>query len=563
VVDDHGRTVVSRVIAIGLDAVEGTLLDRLVREGRLPHLARLRARSATVALTSPVDFRAEAPWTEFVTGRRASTLRYWTTVAFLPESFDAHMRGAPDVEPFYAFGDEVTVVAFDVPKVVRSPRVRGVQILGWGAHSLQYPRGSMPDGELAAVHDRFGSHPGLPLEYAGGWNQPEYLARFARVQADAIRSRREILRWLAQRTPDWNLLLTLVGETHQLGHVTAHGFVGGRFADVSTAGIARRGIEGALAAIDDLVGDVVAWAPDDATVIVFSVHGIGEDDDGAAASVLPELLYRRATGAHRLPPSDLAAWRARGGGPIVPPRWQSPFAWTLDAFPDQSAPTRIESARAYAGHLLRRWAPAVLHARQRLRHSSAVPEPEPDVQLPLSDHSMDYWHPATFYRDAWPTLPAFVVPGYSDVHVRLSVAGRERAGVIDPDDYARACADVEDFLWKCRDGATGARAVREIHRVRADDPLAPDGPPSDLVVQLEGVDALEHPDVGAAGPMVAMRTAGHTTRGFAFVAGNGIAPGPRGTVEVCDVSATIAALLGARSPAPLDGTAFVGPGVHP
>ena len=73
-------------------------------------------------------------------------------------------------------------------------------------------------------------------------------------------------------------------------------------------------------------------------------------------------------------------------------------------------------------------------------------------------------------------------------------------------------------------GATGRRAVRAIHRVRADDPLAPDGPPSDLVVQLEGVDALEHPDVGTAGPMVAMRTAGHTTRGFAFVAGHGIVP---------------------------------------
>ena len=85
--------------AIGLDAVDDTLLNRLVREGRLPHLERLRARSATVALTSPVDFRAEAPWTEFVTGRRPSTLRYWTTVTFVPESLDAHIRGAPDVEP--------------------------------------------------------------------------------------------------------------------------------------------------------------------------------------------------------------------------------------------------------------------------------------------------------------------------------------------------------------------------------------------------------------------------------------------------------------------------------
>src|SRR5262249_35545615 len=158
-------------------------------EGRLPNLARLRSRASSVTLESDSDYRAESPWTEFVTGRRPSTLGYWTTVTFDPDDLDAYMRGAPDAEPFYAFDRDATVVTFDLPKVVRSPRVHGVQILGWGAHSIQYPQGSRPVGELDAVCARFGPHPGLALEYAGGWNQPEYLGAFGRRQATAIRRR--------------------------------------------------------------------------------------------------------------------------------------------------------------------------------------------------------------------------------------------------------------------------------------------------------------------------------------------------------------------------------------
>jgi acyl-CoA dehydrogenase len=60
---------VSRVIAIGLDAVERTVLEDLAAAGTLPHLAALRARGAVVGLQSAPQYRAEFPWTEFATGR--------------------------------------------------------------------------------------------------------------------------------------------------------------------------------------------------------------------------------------------------------------------------------------------------------------------------------------------------------------------------------------------------------------------------------------------------------------------------------------------------------------
>jgi hypothetical protein len=225
---------------------------------RLPHLAQLHARAATAELRAEPDYRSEYPWGEFGTGRRASSLRYWTTVTFTPDDYAAFMRGAPDAEPFYALDDGATVIAFDVPKLIRSPRVRGVQVMGWGSHSPQYPPGSIPEGELAPLLDRFGPHPGLPIEYAGEWHQPDYLTRFGAANATAIRTRAEILRWLASRTPDWDLLVTLIGETHQLGHMTTHGFTG-RLTQAPTAPVARHAFESALEAVDAVVGEVQQW----------------------------------------------------------------------------------------------------------------------------------------------------------------------------------------------------------------------------------------------------------------------------------------------------------------
>jgi len=551
----------SRVIAIGLDAVDPTRLDELMCAGRLPNLARLRERAATVDLRAADDFRAESPWNEFANGRRAASMRYWTTVTFAPDAYDAYMRGAPDTEPFYAFGDDTTVVTLDVPKVIRSPNVYGVQVLGWGAHSPQHPLGSTPDDVLPELLGRFGDHPGVPFEYAGGWNQPSYLAHYTSTQAVSVARRAEILEWLAQRTPHWDLLLTLIGETHQVGHITSHGF-GGRFGETRTAAVARQGLTTVLEAVDDFVGRVCEWAPGDTTVVVFSVQGMSptEADGDIPASLLPEVLLRATINEARLPRTDLSGWRRRGAPPVVPSAWESPLAWTLRQFPDQPGSSRAAGARTYARHVARRYAPGLVRASRRVRRRGAASTAEwrPDERaFPLHDDSMNYWHVATWYRDAWPRMPAFVLPGYLDAHVRINLAGRERDGIVERDDYARACDEVERVLRACRNGATGEPIVRDLHRIRESDPFDPEGPPPDLVVQLDGADAIEHPDAGAVGPFVTARTGTHTSNGFAYLAGPGITPGPRGRVAVCDLSATITALLGARSVARLDGEAFL------
>src|SRR3954453_9108088 len=71
----------TRVAAIGLDAAEGSFVERLIQQGQLPNLAKIRARSAECRLRNVVAYRSELPYTQFLTGKEAATNRYWSTVA--------------------------------------------------------------------------------------------------------------------------------------------------------------------------------------------------------------------------------------------------------------------------------------------------------------------------------------------------------------------------------------------------------------------------------------------------------------------------------------------------
>ena len=112
-------------------------------------------------------------------------------------------------------------------------------------------------------------------------------------------------------------------------------------------------------------------------------------------------------------------------------------------------------------------------------------------------------------------------------------------------DYAREVEAVIEVLEACRSVRTGAPAVEEIHWLRRDDPMAPDGPPVDLLVMWrDGPDAIEHPELGVVGPIPSMRTGSHTPNGFAVIVGPSVPHQDAGTRSVDDLTATVLALMG-------------------
>ena len=77
------------VIAVGLDAADPELLEGWMAAGHLPNLKKLREQGGYGRLTNLEYYKAETPWTSFLSGCRPDTIGYWTPVKFFEGSYQA------------------------------------------------------------------------------------------------------------------------------------------------------------------------------------------------------------------------------------------------------------------------------------------------------------------------------------------------------------------------------------------------------------------------------------------------------------------------------------------
>jgi predicted AlkP superfamily phosphohydrolase/phosphomutase len=555
---------IRRVAAIGIDAAEWKAVEDLVTAGRLPNIGALLEQSTLSRLTGEPAYRAEASWTEFVSGRPPADSDYWSIADFDPDTYDVRSVGAFRGAPFYGRPDLKTI-AFDVPHTHLSPDVRGLQITGWGAHSPQFPTASWPGHLIAEIDRRFGVHRAVLSDSFSGWYNEQYGDNLSDALIDGLRTKVAISQWLFEQLPDWELFVTVLGETHTAGHQFVHGVLPSHpLHHLPVARRAEEHLQEVWAAIDETVGQLVSLLGEETAVVVFSVHGMRTNGADTANVWLPELLHRRHAGTPFL---DLGEF-----DPAAPPlllddpemQAHEYLLRRLTGPRGTMGGSRAGAVRNRLAWQVRRRAPervveALESVVRRRRGGSANPwwemrerapaevttEPNPEI-TELCDYPSPAWWSAE-----WATLPYFVIPSFSDVHIRVNLAGRERHGIVAQHDYERVLSEAEAWLAGITDARTGQPVVGEIHRMRQDDPLRRQGPSADLVVTVPvASDAVHHPDVGVVGPVPFFRTGEHTANGWAAVR----TPDGRGTAGLpgrpCDVSATLLELLD-RAPSPL------------
>jgi predicted AlkP superfamily phosphohydrolase/phosphomutase len=548
-----------RVAALGLDAAEFSFVEHLLSQGKLPHFAALRARALECRLDNVVTYRSELPWTQFATGRGASDLDYWGTIAFDPASYRAVVAGALDAPPCWARPDLRSLV-FDVPHTVLRPDAPGVQVTAWGAHSPEYPRASLPSGLLTSIDRDFGPHPAFGNDSDPGWYSPEYLDNLVGALRTGAHRRIDILEWLLERDPSFDLVLATMSESHSAGHHLWHGIDAHHpLAGTGLATAAAAHVVDLYRALDECVGRFVDLAGPDATVVVFALHGMQSNgNDLPSLVLLPELLHRRRFGRPALQGPNEIIWRTSGMEPVVPDAAEPWIGYMADRFalrPTDRArnlakrvlpPALLTRARAAAGRPARPLGPLT------------TPIPSEDgrgpAALELGARDPDYqmvWR----YRRHWPAMPAFALPSFSDGHVRVNVRGRERDGIIAPDEFRAACDEVIELVAACRDPRTGESVLADAIRLR-DAPHDP-GPAADVVLMWAGVaDAFEHPELGTIGPFPYCRTGEHSPTGFTFIAGPGIERRDLGRRPADDLAPTILSLLGRAPDRELAGNAL-------
>ena len=187
-----------------------------------------------------------------------------------------------------------------------------------GAHTMPVPSSRRIKGLLDELHEKYGVYPADQWIYGFAWPSPQRCQTMGNDLAEGVAARSKIALWLLkERFPDWDLALIGVSESHSALEALWHG-VDERHPlhNHSSSRAAADGVHKVYQAIDRLIGTLTAEF-EDATILLFSMHGMGPNrSDVPAMVLLPELLHRYAFGCSFFVQPE--PWtRATDGVPIL------------------------------------------------------------------------------------------------------------------------------------------------------------------------------------------------------------------------------------------------------
>lgn len=269
----------SRVLLLGLDGMTFTVLDPAFEAGHMPRLRALLNRGASGVLTSTVPPYTPPGWTSIFTGvnpgrhgifgftlgnvqRKGGLVRLDRVQA--PALWNAaNAQGA-------------AVGLFNIPMTYPPPPVDGFAISGMltpegggeTPESFTYPEGL--SARLAKLED--GYEIDIEVDYDQDWRSTAIIDRLSRNLA----GKRAALSYLLEHHGDVRLLFAVLEAPDRLMHVHY------KYLDPSCdhfttreAPPIRERAWSFFDEMDEVVGDLLSWAGDDAFVVTMSDHGFG------------------------------------------------------------------------------------------------------------------------------------------------------------------------------------------------------------------------------------------------------------------------------------------------
>jgi predicted AlkP superfamily phosphohydrolase/phosphomutase len=500
-----------RVLAIGIDAAEASLVENWMNGGVLPNLAALRSRGTFGRMSSTADWLAGSPWPTFYTGTLPGDHGFYHYLQWRPDKME-YERPAPDwirAEPFWRrLGADRRAIAVDIPQTFPPVPFNGIEISGWASHERIFPVASFPEDRIDRVIEKFGRVPigneiGGPQPIVDLLNLREELISAVRMEGLAVS---ELI-----QSEEWDLLLCCFSSTHRAGHkfwdatnILDGGTAEekGRFADT---------LREVYRACDGAIGEILSRNREDTAVLVFSLHGMGPNT-GLADQMLPGMIAGILAGG---------AVSKKKGNLMTAIRNRIPLKW-----------------RSGVRGLLPPW---------------------------LQDRMTAYWRMG---GTDWSRTTAFNLIADLQGYVRINLKGRERNGIVEEGEaYDRLCRRLIEGLASFKDALSGDPVVERAER---SDRIYSRGKGflnlPDILVDWKfkpsaGYTRVISPEFGEIDwPMPGKnpdgRSGNHRPDGFLIVAGEGIEAGAGfgRKPHIVDLAPTILNLLGIEKPEEMKGT---------
>ncbi len=509
-----------KVVLLGFDACDINLVQRFARTGKLPNFHRILEGWNSAEVTNPHGFFVGALWTSFFTARNAALLGYhcWDTIT---QNYERRLTSPAEIVAarfWDRLGDSGRKAAvLDVPHSRAAEDSSVLEITEYGCHDRHFGLRSSRRGLLGEIDRRFGRHPVFTLDpfaerhfaaddwvhRAGMLRTPEEESLLQRGLHIGLERKQALSQWI-YREGDWDLFVSIFGESHAIGHQSwyLHDPSHPRH-DAALARSLGDPLEQVYSALDRALGDFLATVGEEATFFVLLSHGMQAHYDGTyilePALTRIDSFYRSGmTGS--LPGQVVkASWLKLSG------RSRSTLAAPLTA---------------------------VLRREKRLR-------------APPAYYEMDIG-PAQRARQRFYMSPNNSVFG----GVRINLSGREVAGLVQPGrEFDDLCEGLKRDLQALINVDTGEPVVRAVERTDAHYRREPLDELPDLLIDWNHdalVETVWSPKTGMIhAPYWHWRTGDHRPDGFLLVKGAGLPTGANlGQVENRDIGPTICAMLG-------------------
>lgn len=504
----------ARLLVIGLDAAEPTLLEKWAADGSLPGMAALIGRGVSVRLSNSLETLPGAIWPEIMSGRSAGKLPLYYHPLQLRsgEAIPRPLR-EDEIDPTANFwslassaGKRVAVI--DIPQSALNRDLNGVQVMEWGLHDRTFQIRSHPPELLDELRVRHGDHPVIACDHYG--QRSKDYAHLLADLVDGVERKTRLLLDVLNREA-WDLFTCGIGETHCIGHQFWRHFDPAHPAhDPAASEAFKSAIPTIYRKVDAAIARLVGAAGTDSRVLVFASHGMGAYVGGY--HLLPEILARLGmnsdggrAGSHPLRRLQKAVQHS------LPKRWRPHLRRIVGLGP-------VKRIQAQAGAL----------------------------RFPLES----------------PLTRAAALENNRVGAIRLNLRDREPFGRVEPGAEADAVlSELRTELLALTDPATGLPIVsRVLTAAQAFGTAHPDVP--DLLVLFRSdIGLIERCRSARIGEIhvpidraLHHRSGDHTVESRLWAAGPGIAAGlPLPEANVLDLTPTILRSLGVPLPENLDG----------
>ncbi len=281
----------TKVLVIGVDAAEPTLLEKWAGEGDLPNIAALIKRGVKGSVQNPVGFEAGAVWPTFHTGKMPGKQQQYEAMRYFdPRTYEFEYYKQSDIETdlmweyFSKQGKRCAVI--DAPYCQIDPSLNGIMIFDWAAH---VPAKGGPVMEFAThppeiaqeVLDLVGPDPteGIQSDNRILESVADHIA-FRDLYLERLDKKGKLISHFLNKG-GWDYFEAVFTDCHSIGHKLWH-VSKPDHPEYSEALHKAMGdpIRDAYMLLDKKIGEVLACIDDRTLALLFISHGMGPHYSG-------------------------------------------------------------------------------------------------------------------------------------------------------------------------------------------------------------------------------------------------------------------------------------------